>query len=206
MKKFSSLLNIALIFSALYSLGVFYIAGKSFFLIIYFSLFYFTSLFLIWAVYFFLRNKNWHYKLLMFIILSSTIILFNFGAFIFVRIPTDHPTPYNSRRISDLQHIQSYLETFYNTNNKTYPIVAGRWSDVQKYFNNLNDPVSGSNYVYCLNTNKQSYILGAYLSNNTHPSLKDSYHGDIQGYACTGDRQASIFNCSVGTNWYCLKY
>ncbi|MDI6717802.1 MAG: prepilin-type N-terminal cleavage/methylation domain-containing protein [Patescibacteria group bacterium] len=118
---------------------------------------------------------------------------------------------YDSRRIADLQKVQSYLETIY-TQTRAYP-AATSWSDLQTQIVNANlgisnvpnDPLSessGQNYIYCYETaGKQGYILGAVLSTSGHSALKESYHGSITGYNCT-----QSLDCSVGSQNLCVNF
>lgn len=80
---------------------------------------------------------------------------------------------YDSRRLSDIQKVQSYLELYYNQQ-RHYP-VASTWEQLQSELsgagigvNSLpNDPVAGQKYRYesCGDpVNPQSYILSARMS------------------------------------------
>lgn len=126
-------------------------------------------------------------------------------------LPQIRNSAYDSRRTSDLQHIQSYLETFYNQD-RVYP-SSGNWealnssliekAGISKVPNDpLVHPDGTGGYVYCYSsTDQQGYILGAKLSSVS--AAKDSWRGNAQsGYTCT---EASI-DCSAGSNWYCLKF
>ncbi|MEK7149547.1 MAG: hypothetical protein AAB757_01015 [Patescibacteria group bacterium] len=222
-KKITALLSTAIIFSFFYSIGIVFSlsslcvpedlrCGQ---IILYTLIFSLISLILIWIIYFILKNRIWTYKVLIFITLGISFIALIFGVSFFIR-SNKYVVAYDSRKISDLQKIQSNLEVMYKVNNSAYP-DAEKWSDLQSKFNNLNlnnfnmpsDPKLGESYVYCLSDNKQSYILGSRLSTNTSSILKDSYHGDTYGYNCTNDAQISAFNCGADaayTNWYCLNY
>ena len=100
---------------------------------------------------------------------------------------------YDSRRISDLQKMQSYLEIYY-TKNRAYPNVS-TWSDLQTTLINAgvgvtaipNDPISGNNYYYGIdNSDFQSYVLGARFSTSDHSSLKEQTEvdGNVFGVDC----------------------
>ncbi|MEK7149789.1 MAG: prepilin-type N-terminal cleavage/methylation domain-containing protein [Patescibacteria group bacterium] len=111
---------------------------------------------------------------------------------------------YDSRRISDLQKVQSYLETVYNINKRAYPVVD-TWSALKQSIKTLldvdipNDPIAGNTYIYCVdNTDKQSYILGAKLSSPGHSALSESYHGSVFS-GCNLD-------CTEGSGWLCVKF
>lgn len=84
---------------------------------------------------------------------------------------------YDSRRLSDLQKIQSYLELYYNQQ-RQYPNTSD-WATLQADIkgaqigvNQLpNDPVSGQTYSYapCLTGSNiaQSYVLSAIMSDKS---------------------------------------
>jgi len=100
---------------------------------------------------------------------------------------------YDSRRISDLQKMQSYLEIYY-TKNRAYPNVS-TWSDLQTTLINAgvgvtaipNDPLSGNKYDYGIDKSDfQSYVLGARFSTSDHSSLKEQTEvdGNVFGVDC----------------------
>ncbi|OGM90416.1 hypothetical protein A2999_00355 [Candidatus Wolfebacteria bacterium RIFCSPLOWO2_01_FULL_38_11] len=100
---------------------------------------------------------------------------------------------YDSRRISDLQKMQSYLEIYY-TKNRAYPNVS-TWSDLQTTLINAgvgvtaipNDPISGNKYDYGIDKSDfQSYVLGARFSTSDHSSLKEQTEvdGNVFGVDC----------------------
>ncbi len=117
---------------------------------------------------------------------------------------------YDSRRISDLQKVQSYLEILYNANNRAYPDAGSNWNSLKTALESSNlgisnvpsDPVSGQEYIYCAASDKQSYILAAKLSTAGHSALNESYHGDHQDYSCTNPQ----LDCSKGTQYLCVKF
>ncbi len=103
---------------------------------------------------------------------------------------------YDSRRISDLQKTQSYLELYY-TKNRAYPNVS-TWTDLGTALVNSNigitsipnDPLNsstGANYYYGVdNTDFQSYVLGSTLSTSDHSALKENSEvdGTVLGVTC----------------------
>lgn len=72
---------------------------------------------------------------------------------------------YDSRRLADLQKVQSYLEIYY-TKNRRYP-DNGDWNSLGIAIKGVgisvipNDPISGNNYYYGVSGDKQGYMLGA---------------------------------------------
>ncbi len=86
---------------------------------------------------------------------------------------------YDSRRISDLQKVQSYLEVYY-TKNRAYPNIAfseTSWDDgscggstlckeLKEKINIVipNDPIKSNNYYYGVSSDKQGYVLGTKLT------------------------------------------
>ncbi|MEK7634379.1 MAG: prepilin-type N-terminal cleavage/methylation domain-containing protein [Patescibacteria group bacterium] len=102
---------------------------------------------------------------------------------------------YDSRRIADLQKIQSYLEIYY-TKYRTYPDTSNNWTSLQGMLRSAgitsipNDPLfesAGQTYYYGVDTNDfQSYILGAKFSTSDHASLRESTEpdGTILGVDC----------------------
>ncbi|MBI5401521.1 prepilin-type N-terminal cleavage/methylation domain-containing protein [Candidatus Wolfebacteria bacterium] len=129
---------------------------------------------------------------------------------------------YDSRRISDLQKVQSYLETLYNVHNRQYPEANNAdWNTWSKTnFSSLNislpqDPVSGRSYVYCVSGDKQSYVLGAELSSQDNSALRESYHGDIYSDCTTKGSDNTAFYCGSNTYdrsqqsdtpWLCVRF
>ena len=87
----------------------------------------------------------------------------------------------DSRRLSDLQKVQSYLELYYNKNG-SYP-AAATWADLGTILGSASigvnvipsDPVSGQNYYYIYNpiTNPQQYVMAAILSDAKSKSVTD---------------------------------
>ena len=89
---------------------------------------------------------------------------------------------YDSRRMMDIQKVQSYLEIYY-TKNRQYPDES-LWSGLQTALINAgtgvtaipNDPLStsGNTYYYGVdNSDFQSYVLGARFSTSEHSSLSE---------------------------------
>ncbi|KKR88942.1 MAG: hypothetical protein UU85_C0001G0134 [Candidatus Wolfebacteria bacterium GW2011_GWA2_42_10] len=100
---------------------------------------------------------------------------------------------YDSRRITDLQKVQGYLEVYY-TKNRQYPNVSA-WSALQTELVNAqmgitaipNDPLPGGVYHYGVNsTDRQSYVLGARFSTSDHSALKEptEVDGTVFGVNC----------------------
>ena len=109
---------------------------------------------------------------------------------------------YDSRRISDLQKMQSYLEIYY-TKNRAYPNVS-TWSDLQTTLINAgvgvtaipNDPISGNKYDYGIdNSDFQSYVLGARFSTSDHSSLKEQTEVD-----------GTVFGVDCGDPVFCIRF
>ncbi|HPW34440.1 MAG TPA: prepilin-type N-terminal cleavage/methylation domain-containing protein [Candidatus Paceibacterota bacterium] len=91
-------------------------------------------------------------------------------------------TAYDSRRISDLQKVQSYLELYYNQN-RMYPI-AGDWTTLSNTLKNAglgisslpNDPLGVPRtyyYTYDDPANPQKYVLGAIMSDANSKTVTD---------------------------------
>lgn len=100
---------------------------------------------------------------------------------------------YDSRRLADMQKVQSYLEIYY-TKNRLYPNVSS-WSALQTELVNANiglsaipnDPIPGSFYYYGVDTSDfQSYVVGAKFSTSDHSALKEptELDGTILGVDC----------------------
>ena len=100
---------------------------------------------------------------------------------------------YDSRRIADLQKMQSYLELYY-TKNRAYPNVSS-WVSLQTELVNANlgitsipnDPLSTQTYYYGVeSSDRQGYVLGSKFSISDHASLKESTEldGTILGVSC----------------------
>jgi len=100
---------------------------------------------------------------------------------------------YDSRRMADMQKVQSYLEIYY-TRNRQYPNVS-TWSALQSELVNSevgisaipNDPVPGQTYYYGIDSSDfQSYVLGAKFSTPDHSSLKEptEFDGTVLGVNC----------------------
>lgn len=112
---------------------------------------------------------------------------------------------YDSRRISDLQKAQSYLEVYYN-GNRSYPVNAtmpNKWMDLKTTLSVSSlpdDPIASQHYVYCVDDSGQNYLLAAKLTKENPDSYKE---GDITGYSCTSDGGAP--DCSAGSQWFCIK-
>ena len=120
---------------------------------------------------------------------------------------------YDSRRLSDLRNMQAYLETYYNASNRSYPAAGSNWTNLVSILEGGNfgitkvpqDPLVSSghdNYVYCVASDSQGYILGAHFDVANNSSLSESYRGDTSGYTCT----SANINCGVGSPWYCVKF
>ncbi len=100
---------------------------------------------------------------------------------------------YDSRRMTDLQRVQSYLEIYYS-NGRQYPNVS-TWSALQTAITTANigvtsvpnDPLPGETYYYGVDsTDFQSYVLGAKFSTVDHSSLKEitEIDGTVFGVNC----------------------
>ncbi|MBP6855943.1 MAG: type II secretion system protein [Candidatus Pacebacteria bacterium] len=114
---------------------------------------------------------------------------------------------YDTRRISDVQKIQSQLELFYNQQRR-YPTTLSELSSVGGY-TAPTDPVTRNAYSYVpcgggAGTNYQSYVIGATLDNKS--SVLDDQNelddADIGAMSCVG-----TISCGTdGTNEkeYCV--
>jgi prepilin-type N-terminal cleavage/methylation domain-containing protein len=109
---------------------------------------------------------------------------------------------YDARRLSDLQKVQGYLELYYNKN-RVYPNVS-TWAELEDALIDPsdgagvrsipNDPlysddIAGSSYKYGVDdSDRQSYVLGATLSNENVGALKESSDLDelTFGVVCDG--------------------
>ena len=102
---------------------------------------------------------------------------------------------YDSRRMADLQRVQSYLEIYY-TKYRQYPNESA-WSGLQTALINAgtgvtaipNDPLSasGNTYYYGVdNSDFQSYVLGARFSTSDHSALGEQTEvdGTVFGVDC----------------------
>ena len=106
---------------------------------------------------------------------------------------------YDARRLSDLQKVQSYLELYYNKA-RTYPDKAS-YEELMKDDAFLSaigisalpdDPISGAHYLYAVDIDGQSYILGAILSDPNAAALDESQEIDtlppgFSGIDCADD-------------------
>lgn len=99
---------------------------------------------------------------------------------------------YDSRRIADIQKVQSYLELYY-TKYRAYPNVSD-WKSLQTELINANlgitsipnDPLSTQTYYFGIAPDKQGYVLGATFSTSDHASLKEptEIDGTVYGVNC----------------------
>lgn len=104
---------------------------------------------------------------------------------------------YDSRRLGDLQKVQSYLEIYYNKDRR-YP-SSSTWSELSSAITTAgigvtsipNDPISSQTYYYGVSSDRQSYVLGAKISDPDSSLLKESGDADgtVYGVYC-GDDQA----------------
>lgn len=87
---------------------------------------------------------------------------------------------YDSRRLADLQKVQSYLELYYNQE-RSYPQNIGSWDQLEDaVVENLegisklpDDPISAQHYGYA-SCGTQGYALNALLSDPNASVIEDS--------------------------------
>lgn len=130
------------------------------------------------------------------IAILATVVLSNFGTF--------RSSAYDSRRISDVQKIQSYLEVYYNGHSRNYPITQADWDAF--YGSNVpNDPTTNDKYGYCADATGQSYILGALLDVG-HEKNSYTYTAADQGISsCMSGTFNSPSLCDGASKWFCAK-
>lgn len=96
----------------------------------------------------------------------------------------------DTRRIADLSQVQNGLELYF-TKNGVYP-DASDWATLTATLkaagigvNSVpNDPTPTANYVYGLNSDKNSYVLGAKLEDGSNPALNSDIDGTVYGVNC----------------------
>jgi prepilin-type N-terminal cleavage/methylation domain-containing protein len=125
-------------------------------------------------------------------------------------------TAYDSRRLSDLQKVQSYLELYYNQN-RAYP-EAATWADLGTKLNGANigvttipnDPLGGAGinhyyYMYDPSSLPQRYILAALFSDPKSKTVLDEAGVvglDFSGF--TGEKAPSACGTEYsGRGVYC---
>ena len=128
------------------------------------------------------------------IAILATIVLANFGTF--------RGSAYDTRRVSDLQKIQSYLEVWYNANSRSYP-ASSQWSSFKSTYNAPSDP-TGGDYSYCADANGQNYIMGSQLTAPNRDSYVYASSKDATVNDCTSGFIPST-NCVAGSNWFCVR-
>jgi len=108
---------------------------------------------------------------------------------------------YDSRRLSDLQKVQSYLELYYNQG-RAYP-NASTWDELNTELSGAglgitsipNDPLSSQSYYYGVDDDFQSYVLGAMLSDPSSSLLTE-----------TADIDESTFGVDCTDPIYCIRF
>lgn len=156
------------------------------------------------------KNKKGFTLIEMVVVIAVVAILMSIIAIRIGRGPTGQA--YDTRRMSDLQKVQTYLELYY-TKNRVYPGAnISTWTDLNNTLagagigiNSIpNDPLgAGYGYFYCYSGDYQDYILGARLSTSDHASLRESSEVEsTAGYSCTFDVSA---DCIDGNNGYCIQ-
>lgn len=125
---------------------------------------------------------------------------------------------YDSRRLSDLQKVQSYLELYYNQN-REYP-NASTWADLNAVIKAASIGVSGLpedptakddanlGYQYAVSTSLQSYVLGARLSDVKSSALNEPNEIDQVGDVSLpgGDSFSNFPACDDASGWYCVQF
>jgi prepilin-type N-terminal cleavage/methylation domain-containing protein len=122
---------------------------------------------------------------------------------------------YDSRRLSDLQRVQSYLELYYNIN-RSYP-SASDWQSLENALINANVGVTklprdpqGFSYEYGYCNGSQGYILAAKLNPNSSAfsdNDQNVYSGGSAGssWTCTGFQPTQCGTPSPdGKRYYCV--
>ncbi len=122
----------------------------------------------------------------------------------------------DSRRLSDLQKVQSYLELYYNKNG-SYPAAAD-WSALATALSGAsigvnvipNDPVAGQVYYYEYSplTSPQKYVMAAILSDPNSKSVLDEASSSLGGFKSGATGWSGSFTTigSCGSNGvYCVS-
>ncbi len=127
------------------------------------------------------------------IAILSSIFLVGLGGF--------RKQAYDTRRISDVQKIQTFLELYYNQN-RFYPDNLATLSNLGTL---PKDPIGGADYFYSLCFGNQVYVVGATLD-QTSSVLKDVGEIDAEADLGTGANCATALRCDdTAGNYYCVS-
>ena len=119
-------------------------------------------------------------------------------------------TAYDSRRLSDIQKVQGYLELYYNKN-RAYPGTAATSDPTWTTFSSTlvsagigvaaipKDPTGGQFYQYTPCDSNQGYILGAMLSDPNAKAITES--ATVDQTSCP-----TKLDCDKTKGWYCVKF
>ena len=163
-------------------------------------------------------NKNYFQKGFTLIEMLIVVAIIAILASVFlVGLTGYRSSAYDSRRLSDLQQVQSYLELYYNAN-RSYPLNITTWSDLQKALINgkigvttiPSDPAGGSgtsNYQYDSCSSGQGYILSAPITATSKIMLNSASSTSITADCSGGMFQASTCGTLIDSgpnSTYCV--